>query len=415
MSGDKNILISVLAEKLRPGARKTFLPVRRSMMKSYLILTVCLLLPLAGCDSSSEGLRHTTGVAQLPDDAQLKPSKKFADARPQEAEKARPIPPVERMLPLESGVYGISFGATIEDVMKWCAANNIRIENPTEEEVKESARKAVGRVKDLKEAYDFEMAFLTPLEEELLALAQACVDTGDVFQLAKIVAAKEKLEVLKNATVSYQGEKYYLDNVHKGVEVTLDNERRICTDDRITKTAYRLMLAPTEQSTKMMANGLRKLDIFFYGDVGEQPKAYATFAVFTGNSERNARAQFELVFGAICEKYGSPVFRSEFEGDIDVVLGSEFNFLHKWVGTVISPAGPPPDQAVWARNLVLFGSLVRSGKSVEGLKGGFFALLYCEPKAPADITELHLKAAEEFKKEYHQRNKEALAQMQHDF
>ena len=177
---------------------------------------------------------------------------------------------LDQALELQAGMYGLPFGATTDEVMKWCADNNMAVANATEKDVKEAARNAVGRIRDLKEAYDFEAASLTPLEQELLKLAQGYAETRDIFELAKIAAAAEKLDVLKNPTVSYEGQKYYLVRVHKGMEVNVDNKQKVCTDDRITKTAYRLMLTPTAQSESMAASGLTNIDVLFHGDIGQE-------------------------------------------------------------------------------------------------------------------------------------------------
>jgi hypothetical protein len=307
-------------------------------------------------------------------------------------------------------------------VVKWCTDNNTAIANATEQNVKEDIKRAVNRIAKLKNAYDFEKDSLTPLEQELLELGQGYADIGDVFEIAKIAAAQEKLNVLKNPTVSYEGQKYYLERVHEGMKVDVDNERRFCTEDSICKTAYRLTLTPTEKSEKMITNGLKRLDIFLYGDIGQELRTYATLAFFGSSLERSANAQFDLVFTAICQKYGTPDFvpwrdgfltDTPYRHDIDHLLGAQFAPLYNG-----SDSSVPPDKAVWARNLLLFGGLIETSKS-QGIelrgKGDSFSLLYYDHKAATRIFELHSKAIENFKKEYYEKKKQDLVQVQKDF
>lgn len=336
----------------------------------------------------------------------------------QNTEKAKGSMSIEKILKLESGVYGIPFDANCTAVMKWCTDNSMAIENPTEQSVKKDIRRTVNRISNLQKEYDLEKDSLTELEKELLQLAQGYVNAGDVFELAKVAAARDKIEILKNPTFSYEGQKYYLERVHKGMKVDVDGERRTCTDDRITKTAYKLVLTPTVKSERMLRNGMQRMDVFFYGDIGQEPKTYATFASFGNSSERSAGAQFELVFTGMCQKYGTPVFKdweSDFltgslRHDVEHLLGTEFTFLFEGSNVQL-----PPDKAIWARNLLLLGYLLHEGESVAGLKGGDFALFYCDHKTATRIFELHERAVEDFKKQYHDKKEQASTQVHKDF
>jgi hypothetical protein len=374
-------------------------------MKRFFVLQLAFVACYVLCLSSCE---PTESVATISQEVETK-----------DREKAKEVSRLETAIVFEAGIYAIPFGGTTEEIVKWCADNNMAIANATEKDVKENARKALRIIRDLEEAYDFEMASLAPLEQELLKLAQGYADTGHVFELAKVAAAKEKLDVLKNPTVSYEGQNYYLQSVHKGMKVYVDNERKVCTDDTICKTAYGLTLTATENSEKMITNGLTRLDIFLYGDIGQELRTYATLAFFGSSLQRSANAQFDLVFTGICQKYGTPEFRSwgaDFltrtllRHDVEHLLGIEFAFLHEGSNVAV-----PPDKAVWARNLLLFGGLVHEGESVLRLKGGEFALLYYDKDAAARIFELHSKATDDFEKQYHEKKKDALVQMQQDF
>jgi hypothetical protein len=384
-------------------------------MKKASIFVVWGLFFFTGCESGGDA--HRSGAAPVPS-AEGMISDGTSAKEPGNAaggKEAVSSSQLDQALELQSGVYGLPFGATTDEVMKWCADNNMTVANPTEKDVKDAAKKAVDRVRGLKEAYDFEIAFLTPLEQELLKLAQGYADTGDLFELAKIAAAKEKLDVLKNPTVSYQGQKYYLVRVHEGMKVTVDNEQKVCRDDRICRTAYELTLTPGVQSERMVTSGLTTIDVLFQGDTGQELRAYATLAVIAGNVQRSANTQFKLVATALREKYGTPSFvprwrsnnghRRSYEiilSDMYELFGIDRDITFFWENSA----------TVWARNLTLLGDIEASGTA---LRGSSFLLLYWDHKAASHIFDLHQEAIEDFQKRYLENKKQALAQFHEDF
>jgi hypothetical protein len=303
--------------------------------------------------------------------------------------------------------------------MKWCSDNGMVIANPTEEDVRKDAQRAIQRIRDLKEACDLEIASLTPLEQELLKLAQGYTDTGDVLELAKVAAAKEKLDVLKNPTVFCEGQRYYLEAVHKGMEVRVDDERKVCTDERICRTAYRLTLTPTEKSEKMIASGLTRIDVLLHGDVGQELRAYATLAVLGGSGQRSANTQFALVLTALREKYETPKFvprwrsNNGYERSYEIIAGDMYELTGTDCGI---PFFSENAGVAWARNLMLFGDLQEIAQPPGiAFNGSAFWLLYYDHKAATRIFDLHQKAVEDFQKNYHDKKKEALAQIQQNF
>jgi hypothetical protein len=388
-------------------------------MKNASILVAWVLFFVTGCESGSDA--HRSAAAPVPlakgtisDGTSAKEPGNAAGGR-----EAVSSSQLDQALELQSGVYGLPFGATTDEIMKWCADNNMAVGNPTEKDVKEAAQKAVARIRDLKEAYDFEVDSLAPLEQELLKLAQGYAETRDVFELAKIVGAAEKLEVLKNPTISYEGQKYYLVRVHKGMNVNVDDEQKVCTDDRITKTAYRLMLTPTAQSERMAASGLTSMEVLFHGDIGQELRAYATLAIVGGNAQRGANAQFELIMTALGEKYGTPRFIPQWRSnnghqqsyeiiaaDMHELLGIDCD-----ISFFLRNAG-----IAWARNLIVLGDVTRTADSPGmTLRGPVLWLLYYDHKAATRIFALHQRAIDDFRKNYHEKKKEALAQIQQNF
>lgn len=391
-------------------------------MKKSSILAIWLSVCLAGCEIDGDTYPSAAPLTPsaegvLSDVASAKDGNKT-----EEGKEARVPLALEQALELKSGIYGIPFGATTDDLMKWCNDNNMAVANPTEEDVKKDVKRAVGRIRDLKEAYDFEMVFLTPLEQELLKLAQGYANGGDMFERAKVAAAQEKIEVLKNPTVSYRDQKHYLERVHNGMNIEVDGEVRTCTDERITRTAYSLTLKPTERSEKLTAAGLNSINVFFRSEIGQELRAYATFAVLGGNAQRSANAQFELVLTAIREKYGAPTliprcrlltayFNS---GESLQIIADDMSALF---GTEVGFSFFSENETVaWARNLILFGNLRQTAESRGiALDGSEFLLFYYDHYAATQIFDLHARALADFKKDYHDKKKEALTQMQQDF
>ena len=388
-------------------------------MKKSSILAIWFSVCLAGCDIDGGAYPSAAPLTPLAEGLISDVASVNEMDKTKEGKEAGVPLPLEQALELKSGIYGIPFGATTDDLMKWCTDNNMAVANPTEEDVKKDVKRAVGRIKDLKEAYDFEMAFLMPLEQELLKLEQGYANIGSVVELAKVAAAQEKLEVLKNPTVSYQDQKYYLESVHKGMNIKVDDEVRTCTDERITRTAYSLTLKPTERSEKLIAAGLNRIGVFFHGDIEQELRVYATLAVLGSNAQRSDNAQFELVLTAIREKYGDPTFIPGCRlirdyGQSHQIIGGDMGDLFGIECGI--PFFSENDTIVWARNLILLGDLRRTAESPGiVLHGSDYLLLYYDHGAAARIFDLYSRTLADFEKDYYEKKKQALAQMQKDF
>lgn len=339
-------------------------------------------------------------------------SLKLVNTKEKNAEELKEEPLLKKSIILESGIYNIPFGATTDEVLKWCTANNMTITSPTEKDVKESAKKSFKRIRDIKEEYDFEEASLIHLEQELLKLAKGYAIAGDIFELAKVAAAQEILSILKNPTVSYEGQRYYLEVVNKGIKVDVDGEQRICTEDVITKTVYKLVLKPTDKSERMLQNGLQNLFVFFYGDIGEDIKTYATLGLFLNT-------QFDLIFTAVRDKYGNPKFIPPWRSDNGYAQSYEdilcdINELFG-IGFDITFFGEN-SAVVWSHNLILLGDLQKVAEPIGvALDGTEYLLLYYEHKTANHIRELHTKAIDDFEKKCREKKQEDLSQAQKDF
>jgi hypothetical protein len=364
-------------------------------MKKASILVIWFIITCAGCESD-DGARRSAATPTPSADGVI--SDTTSAKGPAEAGNAKETLTSSRLdqaLELHSGIYAPPFDAARDELMRWCADNHMAVANATEKDIKEAARQAVARIGDLKEAYDFEVASVTPLEQELLKLAQGYADIGNEIERAKVAAAQEKLDVLKNPTVSYEGQKYYLGQVHKGLNAYLDNERKVCTDDRICKTAYALVLTPTEKTEKMKSDGLRMLFVFLLGDVGEEYRTYATFAWFGQGPERSASTQFDLVLRGLTEKYGTPASVPWRPDSMTYLLGTDLASSYRGSATA------------WAQNLLLLGENVQNTK--------VFCLFQYDPKAATRISKLHSMALADFEKSYREKKNAALAQVQQNF
>ena len=125
-------------------------------MKKASILAIWFVLFLTGCESDGDAHRSAMVPTPLAEGVISDATSARGPGKGAEAKEVVTSSPFDQALELESGVYGLSFGATTDEVMKWYSDNHMAVANPTEKDVKEAARNAVGRIKDLKEAYDFE-------------------------------------------------------------------------------------------------------------------------------------------------------------------------------------------------------------------------------------------------------------------
>jgi hypothetical protein len=327
-------------------------------------------------------------------------------------------------VPLDKGIYGIPFNATIDEVLVWCKANNMAIENDTEQTlVKDINEKASDVIRHaemgLKKNQGDNKQSLQMLEEKLLEIKKSNSNNlssyGAARENAPIDDLLTKLETLKNPAFSYAGEKYCLSSLFpNGLKMWVDGKPQFCKDPEITKTAYALRLKPTKESERMVNNGLIQLSISFYGSQVQSPKTYATLGYFRDSPNKSIRAQFDFVSEAISEKYGTPQLFIYDGMPHDTAITYDDMFLstgEKWSDLPIS-------FLMWARNIHIFGSMsywAPRDKLEMHLTSDTFGLVYYEPNALMKLSECHKKAVENFEKEYYKQRNQESTKMREDF
>jgi hypothetical protein len=216
---------------------------------------------------------------------------------------------------------------------------------------------------------------------------------------ARIETLLKKLEILKNPSFSYDGEKYYLKSV-------FPDGLQSCEDREITKTSFDLILKPTKDSERMKKNGLLELQILFYSNQEETPKTYATLARFGDFT------QIALIYGAISEKYGSPesIKNSDFDATVNRAVGYiyyEDEAISIIKNEMLHLAGLIFDYKIeifmWARNILAIPS------------GHEFYVLYYEPGIVDKLIEHHQKGIERCKEKFNKQINQDVNQIQKDF
>jgi hypothetical protein len=331
---------------------------------------------------------------------------------------------LKKSIPLDKGIYGIPFNATIDEVLVWCKDNNMAIANDTEQTIVKDINEKASYVMGLKENQGDNKQSLQMLEEKLLEIKKSNSNNLSSYGAARenvnIDVLLTKLDTLKNPAFSYAGQKYYLSSIFpNGFKMWVDGKPQFCKDPEITKTTYALMLMPTKKSERMINNGLKQVHISFYSSQGQSPKTYATLGYFGDPPNKSIRAQFNFISKAISEKYDSPPKLFNFEDltenntDLYTIIYDDV-FLstgEKWSDSHIS-------FLMWARNIRLFGEIGILGRGEEFeivLGSPAFGLLYYEPNAIMRLSENYNKAVENFEKEYYKQRKQESTKEREDF
>jgi TPR repeat protein len=333
---------------------------------------------------------------------------------------------LKKSIPLDKGIYGIPFNATIDEVLIWCKDNNMAIANDTEQTIAKDLREKASRIKRLKKAYEDDKQYLPALEQEILDIMKSngsdpTISALDDIEKKNIEAIQVRLETLKNPWFSYAGEKYYLSSIFpNGLKMWVDGKPQFCKNPEITKTAFSLILKPTKDSERMINNGLKQLTISFFGSQGQSPKTFATLAYFSDSPNKSLQAQFDFISKAISEKYGSPKlfnfddFMRQNE-DLHTIIYDDMFLLtgEKWSDYSSITF------LMWARNIRLLGEIGYwwPVENEISLKNGCdtFGLLYYEPNAFMRLSENRNKAVKNFEEEYYKQRKQESAKMREDF
>ena len=307
---------------------------------------------------------------------------------------------------LEAGIYKIPFNASIDEILKLAQSNNMDIANDTEQKVRERVREKTSRIKQLKKSYEADkQLFFSALEQELMEL-NGSDEMIDSFEKEEIKKIQDELLVLKNTSLSYNGQKYYLKQVFKDIKVEIDQKTLSCTDNRITKTVCELILRPTEKSEKAKNNGLEEISIFLFSPNGQNFLSYATFATFRGGYSgankisqvltQNYGVNKEINCAEYEDKYSSGKpwpLRENYVREL-----SSINMKLDWFGVNL---------LIWNRSIVMISK--NRGPMY------YFGVLYYNHNIVNDILTLQTKTLEDFKKEYYRKKQQETIQMKQDF
>lgn len=315
-------------------------------------------------------------------------------------------------VPLDKGIYGVPFNATVEEVLVWVKDNNMAIDNPTEQAITKNIKERHEKIERLKnEAKDYE-----DQKQNMPAMEQEAQEVTNNIQgfdptvvgigltaMQNIEAIEKNTELLKNPSISYAGEKYYLiGNFSDGMNAgTIDG--KTCKDPEITQNSYKLVLEPTKESERTKKDNLGVMAIYFYINEDQQMRSYATYAVF--NSEA-----FKDIYKTITDKYGEPVLpkytksnERKYNEDWKIIEDERFHVT----GFTKTP------EMIWARNIQFSGNInVEDDRSISS---SVFGLLYYDPNIVNQLIEHHKKAIEKFNEEQKKQRNQEVNQIKKDF
>ncbi|GEM_PF-5672241 len=344
-----------------------------------------------------------------PESAQEKSSEKAANDQLPEA------------IELKKGMYGAPLGASVEEVLKWCEIRKIEMGNLRKKDFLGSAE-AFLHHSNVKTGLKDDLSNLAEVEAELKQIQQAR-KKDPFFQQA----AERYLSTLKfgyNPTFEFNGEVHFLFSVFGGFAVPSGDETEICADKKITKNAYRLLLAPSDEIKK---DGVVGLSVFFFKDADGRFKSYAATAIFASRRVEEMRKSWATITDTLTEKYGKPHAESWGGGGNKVFNDIRNEILHM-VGAFVTNTSVVvsfPDNAIpafdevtgvslWKRNILVAGNFDKLGDGVRNISDPFF-LMYYDPQVAKELFQAHTTVLEEFKKELQSRKQRAKEKRTDDF
>ena len=300
---------------------------------------------------------------------------------------------------LETGICGIPFKASVDEVLKWAKSNNMDIANDTEQTVLERVKNKTSKIKQIKRAYEVDKQFfLSEMEKELMEISG--YDAGvDILEKEEIKKIQEELSVLKNSSVQYEGGKYYLEQVFKKIEVEIDNRTMYCTDDKITKAAYVLVLRSTEKSENINNNGVFEIEVFFFDSNGQNFLSYATLAQFNVGY-----FQEDMILQSLTKKYGKYIINvTQDDFTNKEFIGSDM-FFETALG--MFDVGREVSSKAWDIGVVL-----SSGRPVNN----YLFIVHFNEDIVENILATREQVFKKFEKEYYQKKELLKKQMENDF
>ena len=324
---------------------------------------------------------------------------------------------------LSKGMYGIPFGAKLQEVLKWCEENKVNITNPTKEEIEKKARYTLSKIRDISKAYNIDKEQFSEMEKEVLKLTMD--EQMDAMEKMAVSQAEKILEDLKSGSFNYKGKSYLLNREFRdGESVTVEGIEKVCIDKRITNMIYSLEITPSDISEKLINNSLSGIRIFFKRDDSGNLTSYATVAIFQDSLKDVLVKQYNSVFKVLSEKYGNPVYREK--------LGTKRNELHPtYQGVTYSatedntPEGNiyhltgidflGYDALLWKKNVILITKFRNNDLSTPDASEEKFYVIYYESNTANSVLGSYEQAIRDFRDSCSKEDIKKESQMKENF
>jgi len=303
-------------------------------------------------------------------------------------------------IPLTTGVYSVPFGASLQDVLKWCEEKNVQVLNDTDKTIRE-------QIKDKSKRLEFANDVLMNDDNKYYTeLERMTAGTSDLDIIQKLVAeqVKELLSTCKNPSFIFRGQKYYLVPAFQNKEI--ENPKTPCADDKITKSTYVLMVGPSEDMKK---DKLDNLMVFFYNN-NSQLQSYATIAMFTVVYGQENPVE-TIIMNTLDKKYGQ---REEISipkfGGFDNNIWDKIMKIKEQISQVISPLFLNIETEkifIWGKNIVL------NIYYHEGLD--YYTFCYYEPNIAKLVLSMHEKGIQKCKEQAQQELNNAKTRAESNF
>ena len=269
---------------------------------------------------------------------------------------------------LSKGAFGVPFGASLNEVFRWCDENKVVVLNNTKQQLEEKSQNIANQINEEKE--------------------NPGVNKNTKDQIKNI------LEELKNPCFYYYGNGFLLNKVFKdGEVVVVDGIKRICTDKRITDSTYSLKVAPSEDSKRLRNNSLDNIEIFLKRDDYGRLFSYATVSCFQNIDKEDLGHQYSLIIGVLNAKYGEPLFLTKPKGmGIDSVCEDNAGVWKIYRMTGIDSLNYIT--LMWKKNIIILSESMFRDSNTPNKS---FYLIYYEPNAAKKILESYRDAIEDFR------------------
>ena len=295
---------------------------------------------------------------------------------------------------LDKGVFGVPLKSGVQDVAKWCLENNVTINNLTKQQAEQQAQQLVSRIKELKADYNNGKWLMSEAEKQVAELTTD--QTMDAMEKMAVEQARKSLNILKNPTIDYQGNTYFLQQLFgDGLQVSIGGVDKVCTDSRITQMMYMLTVAPSDRSEKLLNNSVQSIQIYFKRDASGNVVSYATLA------------------DILNEKYGAPAYFGKiFYKQEDVnPNGNTLGFvLYHLLGNYFDGQ----DALLWRKNIILLTEFGGDEVNRPDCRYPLY-LIYYDFSARGEILESYKQVIKDVEEKSSKEDENKVKQMKQDF